>query len=317
MHFYPIKHHRILRGLEKQQIAENLGVSLEIYERWEAGEKKIPQTKLRKLANLLSTTIDELKDKPFPLEAEIPGENILEEQQYYGQIAIHFCSGSPLIMPISETARGHLHDYFSDDSKFFRIESMDNRLAFVRKEAIASISLSSEAFEPPDDEIDSDGVFVMNDDRFWCAMENIEALEDADIPKDCAESFLTWLGISKEEIPDIFACDIESLDSSTPDGAKKRMIASLYRKATEMVVQYSNGRISRDRILDEESLYDSFYEINADDMTEKFVFVPIEGHHRALIINLDCMDFIAIPKHKFNCGWLLSTENCCEKGYIA
>lgn len=58
---YPnIEAERVRKGYSREELAENLGVSLSTYYNWMSGRTAIPSTILKKMAEIFKTTIDYL-----------------------------------------------------------------------------------------------------------------------------------------------------------------------------------------------------------------------------------------------------------------
>jgi hypothetical protein len=67
------------------------------------------------------------------------------DRRYYGETGFHFSTRGALLLPISETIRSQLHHDLQGGDNFIIVTSLDNRTAFIRREAITDVFISSEA----------------------------------------------------------------------------------------------------------------------------------------------------------------------------
>ena len=86
------------------QVAEAVGVSQPTYQRWESGAGSVPKSKIAKLAKVLGITPRQVEGQPEPFDLLGVDKEVSDEHQYYGELAIHFSSGSPpLLLPVSKS----------------------------------------------------------------------------------------------------------------------------------------------------------------------------------------------------------------------
>jgi transcriptional regulator with XRE-family HTH domain len=173
-----LKKVRLANMMTQTAVAEAMGVSQPNYQRWESGAASIPKDKQAKLAKILNSTVDEILGNPRPFDNSGIHNEISDENTYFGEIAFHFRSGKGLLFPITEAERSRLHYRLNSKGDFIVVESLDNRIAFIRRASIQDVYLSSEAFDTfgPEKYKDWLGLDRIEDEE-WLVIENIECLE--------------------------------------------------------------------------------------------------------------------------------------------
>lgn len=66
-----IQHYRELRGITQVVLAEKLGVSQGAISNWENGDRKPDVFMMKRIAEILGCTVDELLTEPKPNESSI------------------------------------------------------------------------------------------------------------------------------------------------------------------------------------------------------------------------------------------------------
>lgn len=312
-----MKKFRLEAGLTQAAVALAMGVSQPNYHRWESGSAPVPTPKLKKLARVLKTTVDELDGKPAAFDLWGIDKSIPDDRTYFGEVAIHFQKGASLLMPISEQARSHLHQQLHSSSTLIVAESLDNRIVFVRRNSINDVYFSSEAYDTYGPEEYEGHLGVFPDDDFWKITERIEDpdfLED-EFDKERIEFVSSRIMLTEEELEKL----VLDGDVLTEEREKVRQEASVtfdrfVSRAQNISWQYSSGQTREEYFMDDKELYEIFSLLEMDQSTEdKSIYLPAEGYHRAIFVRLNSLDYIAVPKHKFHEGSLASTEEVLDE----
>jgi len=135
-----LKKYRLLARLTQTEVAKAVGVSQPTYQRWESGTNSVPKTKAAKLAKILGITQRQVEGQPEPFDLLNVDASVSDERKYFGEVSIHFASGSPpLLLPITQAERLNLYAALQGEASFIQIESLDNRIVSVRRKAIADV----------------------------------------------------------------------------------------------------------------------------------------------------------------------------------
>lgn len=299
-----LKKKRLSVGMTQSEVAKLMGVSQPNYQRWEAGNATIPKVKLKKLANVLKVSVDELLGKPAPFDLLGISKEIGIERKYYGEVSIHFLKGKPLLLPITNATYSRLYEDLQTNRTFVTIDSLDNRKVFIRCAAITDLYFSSDAYGDYGPEEYSDHLGVYPNDNFWMFAE---VFEDGDID-DLEEQ------LGKERIDELIEQLILSdndLEQLIKDGdvleEEKEAVRADANKRTNMIIdrarntywQFSSGLLRSSYIYDSGVLYNYFSLLEDYDDNDQFIYLDDEGYHRTIVIQKSLLDYISIPKHKF------------------
>ena len=305
-----IRKARLLAKLTQVQVAEAVGVSQPTYQRWESGAGSVPKSKIAKLAKVLGITPRQVEGQPEPFDLLGVDKEVSDEHQYYGEVAIHFVNGSPpLLLPVSEAERSRFFDAVQGGEAFVQVESLDNRIVFVRRKAIADAYFSSDAYDDygPED-YGKQHLGVKPDEAFWKIVEHLE------YPEYLNDEF------SEHEIQTVikkFYLDDADLDELIANGSikpedrdrvkqKAAETAELYASRAHDITWQIPGHRSRCISINEnKDLYETFCILMLSNEHEMLHLAP-EGYHREIFLNLSAIDFIAAPAHKFREGELQS-----------
>ncbi|OOT52463.1 helix-turn-helix domain-containing protein [Acinetobacter pittii] len=308
-----LKKVRLANMMTQTAVAEAMGVSQPNYQRWESGAASIPKDKQAKLAKILNSTVDEILGNPRPFDNSGIHDEISDENTYFGEIAFHFRSGKGLLFPITEAERSRLHYRLNSKGDFIVVESLDNRIAFIRRASIQDVYLSSEAFDTfgPEKYKDWLGLDRIEDEE-WLVIENIECLEYVTdlISEEKVKNYVKKILLTEEELDALIEqghIKKEDREKVKRDASKK--LKKLYARATEIQWQFANGKIRREPMLEDRKLYETFSCLGIDpEDADEIIYLPTEGYHRSIFINTSELDYIFIPAHKFNYGRLESLE---------
>ncbi len=291
-----------------------VGVTQPSYQKWEAGRTKVPAGKIEALAKALTTTPAKLSGALQKFDMFGIDKSVSDDRKYYGEVAIHFASTSPpVLLPLSEAAREELQDSINGGCRFIKVWSLDNRLMFIRRDAVADIYFSSEAHDDYGPDSYGDHLGVHPDEDFWKIVEHLDCLECVE---DEFESFRIEEVVARVSLSD------ENLDEFVAKGSVKfeekekvRKEAGddcdrLMNRARSVVWQLSGGRLRNERISDNKALYKSFSLLAMSELDEcgDFLYLSPEGYHRSIALRLSAIDYISVPAHKFNEGQIDSAE---------
>lgn len=308
-----LKKVRLAKMMTQKEVAEAMGVSQPNYQRWESGAASIPKAKQTKLAKILNSTVDEILGNPKPFDHLGIHEDIGDEDTYFGEVAFHFVSGKGLLFPITEAQRSRLYHQLRDRGDFIIVESLDNRIAFIRRASIQDVYFSSEAFDDFGPEKYKD-CLEMNrvEDEEWLVIENIECLEYVTelIGEEKVKNYVKEIILTEEDLDALIEQDhIKKEDRENVKRDVSKQLKKLYARATEIQWQFVNGKIRKEEMVDNQRLYNAFscFELAPED-AEPFIYLPIDRYHRSIFINTLELDYIFIPAHKFNYGRLKTLE---------
>ncbi len=217
----------------------------------ESGAGSVPKSKIAKLAKVLGITPRQVEGQPEPFDLVGADQDVSDEHQYYGELAIHFGSGSPpLLLPVSKAERSRFFDAVQGGEAFIQVESLDNRIVFVRRKAIADAYFSSDDYDDYGPEnYGAQHLGSHPDEAFWKIVEHLECPEYLD------DEF------SEQEI--------------------QTVIKKLYLDDADLDELIANGSIKpedRDRVKQEEAETAELYASRARDITWQ-----IPGHRSRYI----------------------------------
>ena len=134
--------------MTQTQVADAMTVSLPNYRRWESGASKVPTGKINKLAKILHATKEAILGLPKRFDLMGIDESVGDENKYYGEVAFHFENkDGSVLLPISNAECNRLHEFLQKDVFYITVESLDNRLLFIRRSALNDVFFSSEAYD--------------------------------------------------------------------------------------------------------------------------------------------------------------------------
>lgn len=293
-------------------VADAMGVSQPNYQRWESGAAPIPKLKLKKLARVLKTSTDEILGNKVPFDLFGIDDKIGDTRKYFGEIAIHFATKGSLLLPISEATRSNLYDQFQQGSAFIIAESLDNRIVYIRRDAIMDVFFSSEAYDTYGPEEYTDHMGVFPDDDFWKIIEQMEFPDDLDGEFDDAriDEVLRQISLSDEDLDQLVASGkVGAQDRENVKNEAQEQTTRFFDRATSVSWLLSSGKLRCERVVDSKVLYDAFslMEIDPDDVDD-VIHLPIESYHRAIMIRKPEIQFISIPKQLYKTGSIESAE---------
>lgn len=289
MSYPPLKKQRLSACMTQTQVAEAMGVSQPNYQRWESGAAPIPANKIKKLAKILETTVDDILGKPKPFDFFGIDDSIEDTATYYGTVAIHFSSGaSALLFPISVAMRDSLHNQLKTENGFIIAHSLDNQIVYIRRCAISDVYFSSDACDDNGPEAYDDYLGVFPDEDFW------QIAEWADTPE----------AIKSEHTHQRIQEVIKEIRSATDE-----MRVQFSNRAKNITWQLSSGARRQEYSYDNLVLYDAFSLINTSPYElDEPIYLPLSGYHRSIFINKAALDYITIPAHKYAEGQLESDQ---------
>jgi len=84
----------------------------------------------------------------------------------------------------------------------------------------------------------------------------------------------------------------------------------LQDRATNIYWQLSSGPLRSESVYDCKLLYETFVPFGDEpDSEEDVIYLPLEGYHRSIYIRNSKIDYISLPKRKYNEGSIESAED--------
>ena len=305
-----IRKARLLALMTQVQVAEAVGVSQPTYQRWESGSASVPKSKTAKLAKVLGITVQQVEGQPEPFDLFGINKGVSDERKYYGELAIHFVSGSPpLLLPISEAECSRFYNAVQGSDAFIELASLDNRIVFVRRKAIADAYLSSDDYDDygPED-YGQQHLGVHPEDEFWKIIGHLECLEclDDEFSEREIQAVTRKVLLNDADLDELIANGSIKPEDRTNVKQKAHETAELYvSRARDITWQLHDGRSRCISCLDNKDLYEAFCNLWCAEEQELFYLAPA-GHHRSIFVCLSALDFIAVPAHKYREGELES-----------
>src|SRR5258708_1241185 len=313
-----LKYYRVQNAKTQTEAAKAAGVTQPTYQRWETGKVAIPQSNLAKLAKHFKTTEAELLGTHPPIEAAFYEDNAPEHLQYYGEIAVHFKSGTePLVLSISEAARSHAYSQLHQNREFITFKDLGNRSVAIRREAISEFYFSSEAYDwyGPEEEHDNYKLATpiqMPDTRDWAIVEAIwtDAIGAGDYrsnyPKEHVERIEKKIMITEKQWDKLVADGrVKPEELESEKAARAADTEEFFNLAHTGMFSLSNGK--RREI--------GFADCNLFECWERFedehypysdresdwpglIRLAYEGYHQTVFLNPEALDYVSFPTHK-------------------
>jgi transcriptional regulator with XRE-family HTH domain len=297
--------------MTQTQVADAMNVSLSIYRGWESEAAKLPAGKINKLAKVLDATKEELLGLPKRFDLMGIDESIGDENKYYGEVAFHFENkDGSLLLPISEAECDRLHGLLQEDAFYITVESLDNRLVFIRRSALKDVFISSEAYDDFGPEAYEEQLGIFPDDEFWDVIENMEYLEsfsDEHSPSKFEEEVLNQIRLTEKQLDELIKSgDIAEDDREKVRNEVRETTEKFLARARNIVWQFSSGQVRSVYCLEDDLINAVFTSLERTE--DKTIYLPIEGYHRSIYINAEAIDFISVPTHKYHAGELENIE---------
>lgn len=276
-----IKQARLAKSVTQAEVARRVRVSQPTYQRWEAGTSEVPSAKREALAEVLGVPTTYLETGTQRISLSL---NVEEEYAFYGFIAVAFAKGDPVLLPVTISEFNRFRAQYGMAANIIMTKTLDNRMIFIRQEAIVDVFFSSDdhdEFGPEDHYPDCLGRFD-EDDELWSILENWDNLPYA------------LEGRVDQEKIDRVIKEHQGLDE----------LDDMLARSVELVWQFSgSGKIRRttdEGGMSDKDLYMSVYGLHCNSMS------PFEidtlGFHRQIFVNPAHIDYIWVPLHRFRYG---------------
>lgn len=310
-----LKYHRVQNAKTQTEAAKAAGVTQPTYQRWETDRVEVPKTALAKLAKYFKATPAELLGTHPPLRAAFYDDDAPLDLQYYGEIAVHFVSGSEaLVLSISEAARTSAYSQLHENRRFITFKDLGNRSVAIRRTAISEFYFSSEAYDwyGPEEEHDKYKLgtpIQMPDTRDW---DIIEAIYDeeigagdftSDYPKEQVDRVFKAIMITDEQWDKLLADGrVKQEELETEKAARAADTAEILSLAHTVTIQLSNGKRREIEYVDcnlfecWEQFEDEHYPYSNPE--PGLIRLPYEGYHRTVFLNPEALDYVSFPTHK-------------------
>lgn len=313
--------------MTQAEVAMATGVSQPTYQNYEAGTITIPPANLKRLAKALKMTKEEILGRPKvvalpPLEHrprvdrdDYDDPNGFDESGHYGEIAIHFKKGNPIVLSISPWEHRRLYLELQGDSKFFPIYTLSNQIVGVRRAAVTDVSFASEdscSFGFEHDlyrEFESEivpGVWSSDAD-YWDIVEVVACpseREREDIVEIYGEDRVSEV---ERDIGLLMPDEIDQMVASGNVLPEERQVkldqaVATLAKARELGAdvkwQLSNGKVRQETVNYDEDLENFWWIARSAQDDDDIIFRGADN--QSYWINPDALDYISIPAHKFN-----------------
>lgn len=303
-----LKKHRLNARMTQSEIAAKIGVKQPTYQRWEAGNHKIPEEKLRKISTLLSVPADVLLGTHAPIKLERYFDGSPQENQYYGEVAFHFSGGGePLLLSISEKELHSLYRDMQGDSFYIVTDSLSNQKVAIRRSSLADTYFSSHVHDDfgPEHGTYKEPPILLPDPRDWEILESLE-YESADIDELSVKRVMELVAVpSAEEIEERVRLGFVSAAGAEEYARNLHNKSEMaFKLATEGTYQLSSGKIRSFKADRDLALHDSLYEIfdNFSDVNASahLLLKQEDGYDRSIFVNPNSMDYICVPAHIWN-----------------
>ncbi|WP_196486840.1 helix-turn-helix domain-containing protein [Burkholderia stagnalis] len=297
----PLKKRRLAAGLTQAEVAKAVDVSQPSYQRWESGNTPVPAGKLKKLARVLQTSVDEILGKAVPFDLFGIEKGVPDDRTFFGEIAVHFRTGG-ILLPISEAARSNVLQQLFENRKFMVIESLDNRIVFVRCQAVADIYFSSEAYDTYGPEEYEDHLGILPEDDFWKIIEHREMPEflDGEVDAQRISEVLANIDLSDEALDDLVK--VGEIAEGEREQARidlNERVNELFERATTISWQLSSGKQRREYIGDAKDVFLTLNLLEEDGGFDSMICLPLEGYHRTIYVSPRELDYLYVPKHRY------------------
>jgi len=305
-----LKKLRLLAGKTQSEVANAVGTSQPNYQRWESEKSQIPKSKANKLAKIFETSIEEVLGEPIKYDYLGIDPEVSSDRTYYGEVALHFLSGgSPLLLPISDDEVDNICEKFESGTSFFSISSLDNRLIFVRHEALADIYFTNDAVgEELGPEKYDDFYGYGSDNDFWLVLQHIDKSDGKyevhycgdDLKEEYVEKIFDEMLITDKKIDPLIAKGAIKLSekSELQSRAEKKFDALIHR-AKHVTWQLSNGKIRHHPIYDEKDALLNIDSLVTNADFENGLHIPFEGDDRIVLINKKALDYVLLYSEMF------------------
>jgi transcriptional regulator with XRE-family HTH domain len=283
---------RIKAVLTPAEVASGVGVTTAKYLRWEAEKEPVPEAKREALAQVLGVSVEELDGEAAPFHY-LQFLGTPKEQTYYGEVSIHFASGANLLMSITQAEHErivHQLDDWLDLHDTLVVSSLDNRIALIRRSAIDDVFFASDDSDTrgPDEYALYGGIEA--DDDIWLVLENADCLDDAE------------MDTSQKKIDQVKAFVQHSeFENESDRKHHEERLAALMLLSSHVIIRYSSSRERQLEISCDDDLSVAFsaaIENVGDD--KDFYELFCEELDQTLYLRKQNLDYITIPKHKYN-----------------
>jgi transcriptional regulator with XRE-family HTH domain len=307
-----LKYYRVKNAKTQTEVATAAGVTQPTYQRWESGHVEVPEVALKKLAKFFKATPLELLGRHPAVEAAFYDDDAPEHLQYYGEVAVHFKSGSePLVLSISEAAYQQAESQLQDDRRFITFEDLGNRSIAIRRDAISEFYFSSEAYDWYGPEEEHKGYKLathiqMPDSRDWEIVEEIWSNEigagdDLDsFAEEDVERVQKMIMISDTQFDELVAKGaIKPEDLEREKAARAADTEEILALSHTVTIQLSSGKRREIGYVDC-NLFEVWEQFDAEEGMERegLIRFPVEGYHRTVFFNPADLDHVSLPTHK-------------------
>jgi hypothetical protein len=217
-----------------------------------------------------------------------------------------------LLLPISEEERSSLYRQLQSGSAFIIAESLDNRLVYIRREAISDVYFSSEAYDTYGPEKYTGHLGVLPDDDFWQIVEHMDFDDslDGEVDEERIDEVLRQVRLTDEDLDELVASGkVAAEDREKVKEEAAETTQEFFDRATRILWQLSSGKLRSESAGESRVVFEALSAIETDpDDMDDVIYVPIEDYHRTVMIRKPEIHYISIPKHMYRQGWMECAE---------
>lgn len=309
MRLTQLKKLRLLASLTQADVARKLKISQPTYQRWESGALPIAHAKRKSLAKLFSVKEGQLDDISEAFDYLGIDTSSPEERRYYGEVAVHFRQGPPILSPISFAERTRILAMIDSRSEVVTFRSLDNWTVVLCARNVLDIFVSSDACDEYGPEADkySTHLGVYPDPAFWEIVEYAEVPEAIEgVPAERVKGVLAGLEFDE----DVFQQAISNGQATEADRAAiqsgiAKDAPAFAQRASMLTWQFANGTLRNEYVESDEELaatLAAFAFLSHEEW--EMIHLQIEGWHRSICINAGELSYIAFPTHRVDRGKL-------------
>ncbi len=218
-----------------------------------------------------------------------------DDSIYYGELAFHFNSGAPLLIPVAAADGIQAVVEYMESDPFVVVQSRDNRIVAIRSEAVVDLYLVRKTFDtrgPEPDRYQPIGPIDL-DHEFWSVMQ----LVFSGVPDACRDHF-TIEQVARAENT------LEKLRDEHPDTRWDEVVRA---RARHVVWQHSNGLLRSEAPMprtghDDVEAYEDIVAWFAMSAGERQAIGPklmwtTNAGERGIVVNLASIDYLSAPFH--------------------
>lgn len=225
------------------------------------------------------------------------------ESQYWGEVAIHFSNGRPLVLSISREEHRRLLQQLQCDDEFFHVHSLSNQLVAVRRAAVTDVYMAaeeSETYGPEHEAYDVAHVWPAYVDHFWEIVDDLVygKIEEAESKygKDLVIDVAMSIGMKVENVDALGEHGRPAVRETAIEEALQTF-AEVKKLASNVVWQLSVGKTRQTSALSCDLSRYSWISDTCDPATPMIIAEAEDA--QIVFINPQELDYFSIPEHRY------------------